>query len=86
VLDGLSDDVVELTADEVAAVLDAGPWKGVSKLVPSDADLAYVGWEFIKGNGGTAVGPPCSAGYGLGRLSSPWPPDPPTDAREPAGP
>jgi hypothetical protein len=41
-LDGLSDDVVEVTADGVAAALDAGPWKGISKLVPSDADLSYV--------------------------------------------
>jgi hypothetical protein len=55
--DGLSDDVVELTADEVAAALDAGPWKGISKLVPSGTDLAYVGWEFIKGKRGNGSRP-----------------------------
>jgi hypothetical protein len=53
----LSDDVVEVTADGVAAVLDAGPWKGISKLVPSDADLSYVGWEFIKGKRGNGSRP-----------------------------
>jgi hypothetical protein len=41
----------------VAATLDAGPWKGISKLVPSDADLACVGWEFIKGKRGNGSRP-----------------------------
>jgi hypothetical protein len=48
-LDGTPRSVWQINTDDMAAALGAKSWRSISRLVPTSADLAAIGWEYLPG-------------------------------------